>query len=304
MTFSRATAIFAAVLLGVAVLSVTDLMTCATEPAPQAPAGRAGQPAEDHRAEVIHVKTAEQFVTALGSDREIHLAAGEYVLTDVKDRQMDAVRWDRKFDGLSLTVRNVKNLSLVGEGDKPVRLIVRPGYVFVLNFEKCDAVRLENLSMGHAPQKGECDSGVLGATDCAGLTFHKCDLFGCGTEGLTLKDVAKLSFEDSTIRDCTYGILTAEGCRDLSFTRSRFTGNEQFWGMQFNDTKTIAFADCVVEGNKAGDQSLFQLTSSSAVRFEGGAIRKNAAAGLTDRPDQIEVRGAAVEQNHFEKARR
>lgn len=106
------------------------------------------------RTEVIRAGTADAFVAAIGSDREIRLAAGEYVLTNVKDRRMDSVRWDRKFDGLSMTVRNVKNLSVVGEGDKPVRLIVRPGYVFVLNFETCDGVRLENLTMGHAPRRG------------------------------------------------------------------------------------------------------------------------------------------------------
>ena len=53
------------------------------------------------------------------------MAAGEYVLTDVKDRRMDFVRSDRKFDGLSMTIRRVKCMLIIGVGDKAVRLGVR-----------------------------------------------------------------------------------------------------------------------------------------------------------------------------------
>ena len=219
----------------------------------------------------IEVCNVEEFLEAIGSDRVLVLAPGQYVLSEVKDRQMDFVRWDPNFDGKTLTIRNVKGLKIVGKGEKPVRLVVRPRYVFVLHFEDCEDVQIVNLAMGHAPEEGGCDSGVLGATSCEGLIVRKCDLFGCGTEGLTLKNIRSFTFEDSCIRDCTYGIMTARGCEGLAFERSRFTKNREFWGVRLHDTKGVAFVDCVFSGNKC-EEALFQATSCSNVVVKGGEL--------------------------------
>ena len=250
---------------------------------------------------MIEVSTAEELVRAIGPDRILLLKAGEYVLTDVADEQKEFVRWDRKFDGKSMTIRNVKNFSIVGTGDTPVRLVVRPSYVFVLNFEKCQDVHLTNLTMGHAPKKGECDCGVLGATACTGVTIRKCDLFGCGAEGLTLRNVRNLKFLDSTVRDCGDGIMTVDGCTGLSFARSRFVGNSRFWGIKIDDTKDVSFSDCDVENNTLADESIFHVTSSTGVEFDGGRIQNNHASALMEDADTVTITNAAVENNEFSR---
>ena len=123
---------------------------------------------------------------------------------------MDSIRWDPEFDGKTITIRNVKNLKIVGRHGMfpPPRILARPRYAYVLNFEECNNIKLENLILGHSPNPGHCTSGVIGATNCANLTLDHCDLFGCGTEGLTLTNVQDMTFHNSTIRDCTYGIMT------------------------------------------------------------------------------------------------
>jgi hypothetical protein len=249
----------------------------------------------------INVSTADELVQAIGPDRVLRLAAGEYQLSDVTDRQMEFVRWDRKFDGKSLTLRNVKNLSIVGAGDQPVRLIVRSKYAFVLNFDKCQDIHLSNLTLGHAPQRGECESGVVGANDCSRLTFEKCDLFGCGTEGLTFQNVRQFKFIDSTVRDCSYGIMSLTGCTNFTFARSRFVGNSQYWGLKIDDCKDVSFSDCNIQNNTLTDGSIFQVTSSADIAFDGGQIHNNHASALMEEADTVTINNAAMENNEFKR---
>ncbi|HET6442006.1 MAG TPA: right-handed parallel beta-helix repeat-containing protein [Phycisphaerae bacterium] len=194
---------------------------------------------------------------------------------------MEFIRWDPNFDGNTLTIRNVEGLKIIGKGEQPVRLLVRPRYVFVLNFEHCKDVEMVNLVMGHAPQEGYCDSGVLGVVDCERMCIRQCELFGCGTEGLRLVNVRSFSFEDSVIRDCTYGILTAKNCAELSFVRTRFTKNREFWGVSLHDTKGVVFDGCAFRENKS-EAPLFHVTSCSEVVVTGGEIADNEVKGLTN----------------------
>lgn len=287
--------------IGIAIVGLLLALNGQPAEAQEKPAGESTRPhPEPDSREIIKVATPEEFLLAVGSNRILHLTADEYAISSVKDRAMDFVRWEKVFDGLSITLRNVRNMSIVGAGQKPARLIVRPAYAFVLHFQDCENIELVNLVLGHAPERGACMNGVLGATSCTGLVVRKCDLFGCGTEGLTLNKVQSLRFEDSIIRDCSYGILSITSCRDLRFERSRFAGNEQYWGMNFNDSRDILFEKCTVENNTA-DDALLEVTSCSNIRFKEGAIRGNRARSLVARDDAVQFEGTAFEKNEFKQ---
>lgn len=264
----------------------------APEPAPT-PAPAASQKAGPT---VIEVSTAEQLVNAIGPDRTIRVAPGEYILSDVKDRHMTYVRWYPEHDGNSLTIRNVKGMTIEGVGSERVRILVEPRYTFVLALENCEDVELKNLTLGHTPEKGICTCGVVGGRNSKNLRIINCDLFGCGTEGLTLKNVHGLTMKDSIIRDCSYGIMHLESCSRFTFVNVRFTGNEQFHGFDIADCETVLFESCVVEKNKAAEP-LFQIVSSSDIRFVGGAIRGNEVPKLKENDDDIAIEGATVEGN-------
>jgi polygalacturonase len=257
------------------------------QPRPDISANR--PPSPDQRIKTFKVASIEELVQAIGPNRRIEISPGEYVLSDLKDRHMDFVRWDPNFDGDTLTIRKVNNLTIVGLGSEPVRLVVRPSYVFVLNFDNCHNIELLNLTMGHAPEKGYCTNGVVGAADCSDLRIRKCDLFGSGTEGLTLKNVSGLTFEDSTIRDCSYGIMTIEGSEKLAFVRSRFMNNQEFWGVNIRDSKDLKFTECVFEGNQAED-SLFQVVSCSNITVDGSTFSNNTAKSLTNNSEVVKIR--------------
>ena len=237
----------------------------------------------------ISVNSAEELLNAIGSDRTIVLAPGDYVLSDVRDRHMDFIRWDPEFDGKTITVRNVKNLKIIGDRKKPTRLLVRPRYAYVLNFEDCRNVQLENLVMGHSPDSGYCASGVVGATKCTDLALRNCDLFGCGTEGLTLTKVTNMVFHNSTIRDCTYGIMTIKGCANLRFTQSSFIRNKQFWAVNVHDSKDISFTGCSFTNNHAEDDSLFDVASSSNILVKECTFVDNKVESVTNNTRAVTI---------------
>jgi hypothetical protein len=256
------------------------------------------EPGEAAAPQAINVTTAQEFVDAIGPDRVIHVMA-DINLSDATDRHHPHVRWDPKFDGLSLTIRDVGNLTIVGFGEMTQRkLLVRPRYAFVLNFENCRNVELQHLSLGHTPE-GTCDSGVIGASQTTDLRIVACDLFGCGTEALTLSDVRGVKVTDSTLRDCTYGIATLRACHDVLFQRTSMRGNREYHGLVILDCSHVRFEDCTIEDNQSGDP-LFDVVSSDPVRFIGGAIRGNTAPALVRRRHTLAVARAQVIDNHFQ----
>ena len=175
----------------------------------------------------IKVTSAEEFINAIGSNRNIEIAAGDYLLSEIPDRHMEHIRWDPAFDGKTITIRNLENVTIRGQGQNKTNLLVTPRYVFVLNFENCTNIELQDLTLGHTPDKGSCTSGVIGAKNCRNLFIDNCDLFGCGTEGLTLENVNTFGFTNSIIRECSYGIMTITGCKDLNFQNAKLINNQE-----------------------------------------------------------------------------
>ncbi len=238
--------------------------------------------------QTIQVSTAEEFINAIGSDRIIEVAAGEYVLSAVADRQLEHVRWDPEFDGKTITIRNVNNLTIRGVSFKETSLVVNPRYVFVLNFENCTNLNLSKLTLGHTPEKGACTSGVIGAKNCSNVSIDNCDLFGCGTEGLTLEAVHTFNFSNSIIRDCSYGIMTITSCKDVSFDNAQFIRNKEYWGVQIRDTKAVDFEGCVFNQNRIA-ASLFDIVSSSEISVKKSTLDLNNVKNLSNNTASLRI---------------
>ncbi|MCD6588858.1 MAG: right-handed parallel beta-helix repeat-containing protein [Candidatus Fermentibacteraceae bacterium] len=67
---------------------------------------------------------------------------------------------------------------------------------------------------------------MFGFSNCCDVVISDCDLFGCGTVGLELRDTSRFRFTNSIIRDCAYGIMEFINSHDLVFENSVFRDNE------------------------------------------------------------------------------
>ncbi|MFP4104447.1 MAG: right-handed parallel beta-helix repeat-containing protein [Phycisphaerae bacterium] len=241
----------------------------------------------------ITVTNAEELVQAIGSNRTIHLKPGDYDLYKLRLGKMTHVVKDGLEEDANVTFRDVENLTLVGEGDEPVEIIASNPLVYPLNFQRAKNVGLRNLRIGHEPQ-GSCAGGVIWMQDADGVEIDDCDLYGCGTEGLTLTNVRNATVRKSVIRDCSYGILTLEQCRNIRFIQSDFRDNEQYHGLVIRDSSDVLFEKCLVSDNKVVDyqgnpRPLLSISSSSEVRFDGCLFRDNRAKILGTGGSPVEM---------------
>jgi hypothetical protein len=255
---------------------------------------------------VVRVDSVDGLLAAIGPQRVIQLAPGDYPLDKARRGIGKHYRWKEAADNeFELWIHDAPGLTIRCVDGATASVTMASALANVLCFEKCDGVELVNLKLGHAPDVGGCIGGVVKAAACAGMTLRNCDLYGCGTEGLTLRDVSRLRFVASVIHDCSYGILTAEDCDDLRFEKSTFRRIEEYTGFAMVNCQGVSFDDCVIEGVELGGDraTLFRTNLSDpafAVRVKGGAIRRNKGTGLVNAEGMVRLEGVDVTGNSWQ----
>lgn len=256
---------------------------------------------------VYRPKTVDELVDAIGPERIIELDPSvTYRLDQAQRGVSDNYRWANPLrEEYELIIRDCPSLTIRSAGPGKARLYTRFAYAYVLAFEHCDALKLENLELGHAPDPGYCLGGVVRIKHSADVSITGSRLFGCGTDGLALTGVRGFLFKDASIDGCTYGIMTAKDCRDLAFVDSAFHGNREYYGFTFSDTIGIRFKGCAVYDNTVDTRmtgGLFVTNLNKPegrIVFEGGRIEGNRARRLVQPMQILQASGTRIGGNAF-----
>ncbi|MDO4492612.1 MAG: right-handed parallel beta-helix repeat-containing protein [Clostridia bacterium] len=188
--------------------------------------------------------TVAEFVTALGSDRDIVLKSGTYdltpwitenltgsgahVLIDYSGVLPRGVYADEEYDGYELVLNGLENLSIRTEEDAPrAEIVCEPRYADVLRFENCKNISLSDLVLGHTPEQGSCTGNVLEFRNSENILVSNCDLYGCGAYALGLDETIGLTVRDSLVHDCSYGAVDSNRSA-MVFENTEFTRCRQF----------------------------------------------------------------------------
>lgn len=242
-----------------------------------APTGCFGETIKYHDDDYIHVYTAEQFLNALGSNRNILVAKDtEINLTPVLNDQSlfrtrfkmwmadasgginggrETVVSEEVFDGRQLTLVNLKQLVI--EGERNSRIVVEPRYAFCLNFVDCSQCAVRNLTIGHT-DAGYCQGGVIGVKRGWRNMVSDCDLYGCGTYGLDIDGTNTFSLFSTRIHDCTYGIMLLRNAKAVQCTHCDFLNNREYDLIDSKGCVGTMFEDCRFYANW-GDAQLFNF---------------------------------------------
>ena len=242
-----------------------------------APTGSFGENIKYKDDDYIRVYTAEQFLNALGSNRNVLVAKNtEINLTPILNDQSnfrtrfkmwmpdvsggvaggrETVVSEEVFDGRQLTLVNMKQLVI--EGEQNSRIVVEPRYAFCLNFVDCNNCTVRNLTIGHT-EGGYCQGGVIGMKRGWRNMVADCDLYGCGTYGLELDGTNSFSIYSSRIHDCTYGIMQLRDCEAVSCTHCDFFNNREYSLIESRGCVGVVFEDCRFFANW-GDATLFSF---------------------------------------------
>jgi len=216
----------------------------------------------EEETDYIRVATAEGFLNALGSDRNILIAADTEInltpaLSNAANFRTSYRLWlpdatavskgkpcivsEEMFDGRQLSLVGFKRLTIRGERNS--RIVVEPRYSFCLRFIDCEECTVDNLTIGHT-EGGYCEGGVIGITGGRDNKVCNCDLYGCGTYGLEIDGTEGFNMFSSNIHDCTYGIMVLRNSRSVNMTHCDFFNNREFDLIESRGCEGLSFEDC------------------------------------------------------------
>ncbi len=259
---------------------------------------------------IFVVKTPDEFVDAIGSNRTIHLQSPIFYLSNISSSRNNtffSIKGETE-DEHELTIQGVTNLKIVGIGDKPVEICIKPEEGDVLSFVNCNSVTIENIDAGHGPTKGGCDGGVFNFNNCKDINIVNSIMYGSGTYGITAVEVSNLLVTNSVIRGCSRMILYLENSQNIDFKNCLFTENEtQFSSLisiincinvKFENTK-ITRNILNSESDEYSSYHLFEISKSMGVTITNGEIRNNYCDYMANKPNVFDLKNTTIENNLF-----
>lgn len=220
------------------------------------------------KGKLYSVTTIEQFLDVVGPDRTIELAAEFFFLPkEMKE---------------GLVLDKVDNLTIIGFDEKTVRFVTPMPDVPVITFKNCENVTIENIELGHAPEKATvCDGHVVSFYDCKNVNIKDCFLFGSGFLGVSATRVEKMVCSNTIIRGCTGRILTVTESTDVLFKDCTFTDNVGTNEMiTFWDSKRVSLENCEISLNRMEYNEISDMMSGYSI-FKSVDCKKITAVGCT-----------------------
>ena len=251
--------------------------------------GEAELPAEDgvKPEAVFRVSTVDELLEAIGPDRVIRLEDGVYNLTEARSygdlSAGEYWSWVDAYDGYQLVIRNVAGLWLEGSDAQRCSIVTEPRYANVLAANSCDDLHFSNFTAGHTPGEGYCSGGVLDFYSCSRVWIRNCDLYGCGTYGITAAESFSVIAGNTVIHDCTYGAIETFNCRDVRFVDGKIQNcgiskeyNDDWCGFDLlhaHSCTGFAVLNTEISGNVT--QTLFHSEYTQGFLVSGCSIRDN-----------------------------
>ena len=227
---------------------------------------------EEPEIDAVYVKSAEEFLVAIAPDTTIVLEPGNYNLSNVirnAHTVEENMYLERSFASVDdeLIVQEVNNLKIKGPEDGKAEIVVEDPYAAVMAFVGCSDITLSNVTMGHAVEKGYCSGSVIRIDGCDNITIENDDLYGCGTYGLECYRSQGVRVNDTTIRECTYGITSIYLSSDMEFNNCVLKECEH---LDLIDARmsSIKFNNCQFKDNKT-NYDFIMKDSKSSVIFKG-----------------------------------
>lgn len=170
---------------------------------------------------VATVSTVDELIAAIGPDTTILLQPGTYTLSEASNYGQlggDYYRWAEEFDGYTLEIRYVDNLTIVAKDPSRVQIETSPRYADVLRFQSCTGITLDGFTAGHIDGLGSCTGNVLGFYRTDEITVKNCSLFGCGVIGIDASLCTGMTVMGTEIHHCESSAASLWNCQDVSFT--------------------------------------------------------------------------------------
>ncbi len=210
--------------------------------------------AKDPELKKVSVNNVQALFEAIADDTEITLEDGRYDLGTVQGGSKFAGVYDFTEYGMedrSMLIRQVRNLHIKAKNPGKAQLITSYAFVPVLRLEECRNVSLHGLSMGHDVQPGLCEGAVLVPVNCYYFAVNNCDLYGSGTFGIESDGSSFIGLYNSTVRECTRGLLYLQNSYTVHLENSTMKDSGGDHMVHIYASNDIRFEGVQFTGNNA-----------------------------------------------------
>lgn len=255
------------------------------------------------------VSSVQQFIKSIGDNKEIILAAGEYILSDPIDDKSSAIYTRKCYDGTELVISGISNLTIKGSDYWGSHLITNPKYGYVLVLKNCENVTISNIKAGHGTGKGVCTGGVIRMEHCTNIRVESSFLYGCGTSGIDISESQNIIIDQTIITECSYRITSIFSSQNLLYTNCAFRNNQKYNQIVLSDAAHIVFKNCTFKQNSVEVDStingygfLFDVDDScKAIELYECIFEKNRSHYFADSADNLLLRQCRFIDNSFSK---
>ena len=231
---------------------------------------------------VYTVSNVDDFIAAIGPDREIRLEPGTYDLSTAStyagETGNEFCCWQETFDGYELVIQNAKNLTITGAGKDSVTISAAPRYAQVLRLYGCENISMTGFTAGHTKEPGYCVGGVVYLDGCATVSIRDVGLYGCGVTGVHSQGCTDVTVANSDIYDCSYNAVMVVNslsvdvinCRIYDLGKGEWEASEVFC---LDNSSDITISDCEIYGNQS--QHLVRSSGVDLVTLKNNVFRDN-----------------------------
>ncbi|MCI7020163.1 MAG: right-handed parallel beta-helix repeat-containing protein [Clostridiales bacterium] len=208
---------------------------------------------------VYTVSTVDEFIAAIGSDREIRLEEGTYDLSTAStyagETGNEWCYWEEVYDGYELVIQFANNLTITGAGKGVTILSAAPRYAQVLRLNSCRNVSMTGFTAGHTVEPGSCVGGVVSLDFSSAISIRDVGLYGCGVVGVYTDGCDDLSIANSDIYECSYNGIQLVGSHHVDVVNCRFydLGKTEEWPadavFNMDSSSDITISDCEIYDN-------------------------------------------------------
>ena len=240
----------------------------------------------------FQVSNVKELLDAVRPSAEIELAPGVYDLSgyykETYDEGGEIGAWytmEDIFDGEGeCVISDVEDLTIRGSAGGKTELITEFAYADVLRFSNCSSVTLENLTLRHDVEPGECSGDVLELNSCRGVTLNNVDLNGSGACGLDAMYSSGIEMKNSIIHHCNANLMYLHYCSNVHFEDCSFRDTEGYNLLDLYFSKS-EFTNCSFTGNSADNglwlqESEYRDSMHSLMIFKGCSFGEFESGGF------------------------
>ena len=208
---------------------------------------------------VYTVSNVDDFIAAIGPDREIRLEPGTYDLSTASTYAGETGNewcfWDEVYDGYELVIQLTNNLTITGAGKGVTILSAGPRYAQVLRLNSCHNVSMTGFTAGHTKEPGACVGGVICLEYDRGVSIRDVGLYGCGVTGVSADNCTDLTVANSDIYECSYNGIQVLNSTGVNVVNCRLydLGKTEEWEadaiFSLDSSSDITISDCEIYDN-------------------------------------------------------